>query len=84
LFRPSSPDLLDRDRRQSGGLGQRTGDRFLDRTLHAAESIGFSNGQPAAGPIIGIEPLRRETEQRQRVGTLCVGNQPLGQSGVDG
>ena len=55
----------------------------LERALQAADGLVIRQGNPAARAIVGEKPLEDEAEQRQRVGALCVGDEPLGQSAID-
>jgi len=43
-----------------------------------AEFFVFGEGEPPLAAVIDVKPLECESEQRQRVGTLRVGDEPLG------
>jgi len=55
----------------------------LDGAAHAAERLILIHTQIAVASMLNEEALERESEQRQRVRTLGVLQQPLGQGGLN-
>ena len=72
-----------RDRGRAAGLCERARDRGLDRALHAADLLIVGKRQLAVAAKVGVEALKREGQQRQRIGALRVGDELLGQGRVD-
>ena len=80
---PLAIDGIARDERCSLRLGHRRFDRGHQRAGDAAELVVLLQCQLAVGAVFGVETLERERQHRQRVRTLGIGKQLLGQLRLD-